>query len=1221
MRVTIDDLKRFALFQSFPDKLQKLSEGQFYVFYYKPVDEENKLYGSVFKVYADDVVQNINISLYRELNSMMAKSANPMDSATTVGYFAFDSFESRCGIFYLFLNTYCDKAAVEAFYEWCVENDKANDYAVSTSAMNDIYNRNTFIAVITFFATESRHASVMRVYDMVDNYLTNKTGQSLYGGYIKRIVQLIPYEGGVLPEKNGDLRFMVIGEKAVLSDTEAIKLEQAKAMLRSLIDPVEIYKSTGWYFNLADGKWRHNTTDVGAYIASDHLMKVEGALVYSPPASPIGLAQINLLFKQPEKIYETGYAGKMGDVLKHPSLYSRYPVLANLPLLFRDTPKVPFGTFYQSPNSLGGYMMIDGNGTNINLVSVMLHETQHSIQRIEGFGTGGNEMLAAFVMSIGGNNVRRVFYSIKGLQKTLLNKIMNEDALFKLQGIVSRLFSGNAETKRLKEMLMDYVLDMDKFRNNLDMFSLYTTFYLTAAKQLVSGEFIEYLYALTDGNIYELTELLNEGIENADVVGQKLLDTGYRDEDVRKIFFNAYEDLLGETESRSVQHQMMLEGKYSNYFYLYQWENAPARKIAVINDEYIEVDSKTLAGAVETIKDGYILHFKKSISVEPFLHELGHIVDDLLCQNSDNTDLIAAEYAKTMTKKNRSEFFVDCFLGYVRDVITDAYIQKDLAMNFDLKRNAVIDEMLSVIFDTTEVSGGRLKYMVELNKEAGEKFEKGGEIELTPAWKELGIKVFDNRGWIYIVNSDEVSKGEYVKVVAGKIIAKNPMFNEHPIIYWYNEVLPDGIYFGKIYKKNWDERNFTYFTYNGKRCKLEHMWEFDYNKHKKGDCRILCEGETRGRNVRAEELSYPKQVYVFAKEYEMKEDNSFIPNFNELTVYKNYTESGDGLYFNVGHNLNNEELDNVRVDGRKFAERHFLFSNSPATPEFKAWIFEKTESDIVPILSNSSNWKENQEYDRYEGYQLKSISLHRQSYSGNPSVLDKLNEAIRKMFNDFTGKKYEIEKFEKGGEVLSALPKIYTVIAGYHNAGAKKIDIGSHGRDFKYNLSNDDEVVLLNQLKSEGFKIKPRTNSQGLVLAWELSWGDKTTPIADYKPQSYKELKGEWWKEYGYDKDYSLFKKGGEVHALIIGEEELQKLYTRHSSGCELDVFTHDGDKDYVKFKSKKPSLNQVKSQVNEYLSAHKAPDSIWLSIDESLRLEDGKDIERIMIWKNNEKV
>jgi hypothetical protein len=704
VKVTIDDLKTFGLYDRLPQKFKIFVAGQFYVFYYTTIDEETKL-----KVFEDDIVLNVNIALYRRVSALYKEGKVLESEQVSVGYFAGDSFESRNGIFFLFLNTYCDRADVDKFYEWCVSNDKAGDYQIATSALNDVYDRSAFERILSFFTSDKVIPSVMKVYDMLDAYLAKKR-LSLYGGFIKKVVQLIPYESGVLPEKNGKMRFMVIGEFAVLSSAEEDKLLAAKIYLRSLVNPVEIYKKTGWFFNGADGKWRYNTTDVGSYIAENNLRPINGNRVYSPARRPLDVAEVDTLFKNPEALYDTAYAGVLSEVLKHPTLYQRYPKLANMPLLFRDNKKESFGTFYYTYNNLLGFMVIDGNADNVNLVSVMLHETQHAIQKIEDFGSGGNTFLSSFVMAIGGENVRKVFFNIKNLEYAFANKITSEEQYEELRTIVDNLAVRDASTMDLKDKLISFSKSYDKLRNSLDMFAVYSAFYLAQMKQLAHGSYIDYLADLTDNNIFTLTELIDEGFEASARMRDSLNAQGYTQEDVQRIMFNAYEDLMGETESRSVQHGMMVDGKYSNYFFLYNWENAPSRKIAVINDEYIDIDTKKIQAAIETISDGYILHFKKVYDVEPFLHELGHIVHDILVRDGYG-QRIETEFANAVTSKTIDEYFVDCFLGYIREHVYDENIETSLYRNIELKNNSEINELLDYIFSTDELASDYKRFI------------------------------------------------------------------------------------------------------------------------------------------------------------------------------------------------------------------------------------------------------------------------------------------------------------------------------------------------------------------------------------------------------------------------------------------------------------------------------------------------------------------------------
>ena len=271
---------------------------------------------------------------------------------------------------------------------------------------------------------------------------------------------------------------------------------------------------------------------------------------------------------------------------------------------------------------------------------------------------------------------------------------------------------------------------------------------------------------------------------------------------------------------------------------------------------------------------------------------------------------------------------------------------------------------------------------------------------LSPAWRENGLLLYGH-GSIACFNYDVVYKDEYIKVVDGKIIAKNPELNTAPIVYYYDQTLKDGYYYANIYKKEWDYRFFSHGTYKGVRCELLHHQDFSFGKHAKvGDCVIRLDGATRNKNVRVSEIAFPPLIYVCHPQREMKEANAYVPSFTSLEG----SRWDNVISFEVEHDRNNENLGHVRVSAPVFASRYFLFSDSPATPEFAKWIAQQTEQAIMPILYSNDNWDEHQEYERWEGYRLGSISLKRKA-------LYDLNTAVYQMFTNYKGVKYSIEKF------------------------------------------------------------------------------------------------------------------------------------------------------------------------------------------------------------------
>ena len=97
-----------------------------------------------------------------------------------------------------------------------------------------------------------------------------------------------------------------------------------------------------------------------------------------------------------------------------------------------------------------------------------------------------------------------------------------------------------------------------------------------------------------------------------------------------------------------------------------------------------------------------ILHFEKNDSVIPFLHELGHIVYDALKRLGYEQKIIA-EYDKQFAISGVDEYFVEKFLGYIKDKIDNKGIQEDMRIELNIKGNPIISEILDEFFKDTEV--------------------------------------------------------------------------------------------------------------------------------------------------------------------------------------------------------------------------------------------------------------------------------------------------------------------------------------------------------------------------------------------------------------------------------------------------------------------------------------------------------------------------------------
>lgn len=690
MRITIEELSAYGVSENLPPAFKSLKAGEYYCFYYV-MDYDN----SKIRIIKDFIAIQLNTSLYRDIFSVI-QAAGTAD--LFLGYFT-NTIETRDGLFYLFLNTYAPSQNVQDFYAAASQSDTANELRVSNSASIDIRSRESFAEALAFFCHPDKINTILSVYDIVNDYSQFKHKTSLYGGVIKRVVQLVTHDCGVVSEENGSLRFMVIGENANLSQEQKERLNTAKSLLRSLVNPKDIYIQTGWSFDVNDGYWRTNISDVGSSINNQLVVKINDNLsIYKPNFCPVTQEQIVTNINNPVLLLNQGYNGRLSDILEHDTLYRYYPELASLPLVFAYNKS---NTFYYSHSSERfQFINITGDEKNHNILSILLHETQHAIQRIENFATGGNSDFANFVIALGGKQVRSIFASIFNFQKFVSTQVNTEELYLEFRSAIEQISANSPSSRQYKSIILnDLMPTYSSFLQNTNSAAFYLIYLITDTKVFNEGAIISFLETYYGDEVYDMFEKIKDSIDGANRASEKLLSEGFTREDVRIINFNTYQNLLGEMEARGTQHQMRIPLNLTNYFFLSEYEKSPTKSIAVIGGQYIERDVSKIFGACEKGSDGrYILHFKKNISAEPFLHELGHIVHDILKEIGFG-QILKNEYDKEILSDDYDEFFVNVFLGYLADNYKDTYIGQDLIMNFSIKKNEVIYQILDDIFN------------------------------------------------------------------------------------------------------------------------------------------------------------------------------------------------------------------------------------------------------------------------------------------------------------------------------------------------------------------------------------------------------------------------------------------------------------------------------------------------------------------------------------------
>lgn len=709
MRVTKQDLNNFGLLEFLPEELKNLGDREYFVFYYNVIEEEAKLSFQGF-----EVVREVNLSLYRTLNDKRKASAKPLN----VGFFS-NTFETRDGIFYYFLRTFNLNDKVKAFYSYAVEQDKIVDVNVATNANAEIGTSEDFRRALSYFC-EGRIQTIMQVYDMVNESMKKRLSKTLYGDSIKKIVNLVVYDGGVLPEIGGTLRFMVIGEKANLSDEQRERLLEAKNLVRSMIPIDKVYSVTGWALSTNDGKWRTNIADNEAKIINTNLFDYEGKHLYVPTGQNIN--DILPVLKNPSRAKSSGYKGRLIEVFNHPTLFNYYPRLALMPIVYWYGKQSNSENFYFSPDERGGYIVINGSERSGDSLSILLHEIQHYIQNQEGFATGGNLFLAKFVASVGSNSVRKIFACINRMERYFREYLYDDDSRLELIEVLKNDIPTNRYAKSLKPEILALLSDSEEFKFTYKTINFYLVLYVAENQDFSTSDVVMYLESkIPDGAvIYELFQNIADGYQESKKYRERLLSEGYRDDkydsqgnliqagDIGTILFKGYENLYGEMESRSVQISRFVESEFKNYFYLTRWENTPLQQLTVIDGVEEIIDCKNIKAAVET-KDGeYVLHFKRETSSLPFLHELGHIVHDCLNQLQYKNQIVKA-FDDDLYSNDINEWFVDKFIAYLKNKIDNENLQKDLRLELQ-RENPEISKMLDEFFSETEI-GSRLRYL------------------------------------------------------------------------------------------------------------------------------------------------------------------------------------------------------------------------------------------------------------------------------------------------------------------------------------------------------------------------------------------------------------------------------------------------------------------------------------------------------------------------------
>ncbi len=179
-----------------------------------------------------------------------------------------------------------------------------------------------------------------------------------FANQYRMLFKKLEASGGLGAYRSGESRKAVGGIKAITADK--LKLATAEKMLANGVDSETVRQETGW-FKGYDGKWRFEIDDSKMTVVSSDLEYLKNAK-----------------------------STLLGYLIKHDELFEAYPELRNLYVRVKDLNDNSGGYYSRTAKeiTLNSYAL--DNFSEHSIKEVLIHETQHAVQDIEGFASGND---------------------------------------------------------------------------------------------------------------------------------------------------------------------------------------------------------------------------------------------------------------------------------------------------------------------------------------------------------------------------------------------------------------------------------------------------------------------------------------------------------------------------------------------------------------------------------------------------------------------------------------------------------------------------------------------------------------------------------------------------------------------------------------------------------------------------------------------------------------
>lgn len=715
MKIFIDDIKKEKwlvekLERTLP-ALLNLKRPNYFLFTYNLKESES----SIEVVSYRELVQ-ITELVYRNLNAEhVAWIQEPFDSSSYLFYsllmYCMDTEEDKEKLINLFMK----------YRSIDMENNKKNLKQVLKGSF-DINSKIAFSDALykIFSFNKEPVPGLVMVYDLIDQYTKRSYGKTIYGQYLFRIVRAVKNPNqGLLPEyPNTTMRYLIVGEKALPTDPA---LEYAKKLYREGNKPYEVFLETGWYFNDEDFKWRKRISDASFFINQDAITTDNNGTYFLPKGLNfneystilVNLSKGNIDFG---RAVAEGYDGKIGDYISFEEAFKLYPELKKVYSVMATQFK-PFSNNYYDyhyDDSVPENLILTNNTKDTleeRVKYIALHEIQHYIQRIEDFGTGGNQMLATLIDAVGGGSVKEFFISLNVFQKrfrdvcTLIPIEKYTELIQKLRGVRYQNYEMRYQVRMIQvSNYVNQLLDgLNKYTQSIQLVGISSGtigYYLLTMYSMVpeTNAIIDKFLSEHIGDEY--IDFFKESLKKNRAALEKdksLIAKGFTLRDLYILNFQTYEALMGEIEARYTQQGTKIPEQLQDYFELFTTEKPDAKRISVINNTIFD-SYKAEAGIETTTEQKYIIHLPNtSFNTINLLHETGHILYDFenMYVNADENVL---EKMVEHDFDSPEEYFCGCFVDYIHRKNIEPNLTKDLDANRDVRNLTHFDNLFETMF-------------------------------------------------------------------------------------------------------------------------------------------------------------------------------------------------------------------------------------------------------------------------------------------------------------------------------------------------------------------------------------------------------------------------------------------------------------------------------------------------------------------------------------------